>query len=61
MPADTAKTLTAGDFIAIRSLRLKAFSGRDKDVSGRLGGGEQLLFKLDPAESGNGNLIALLR
>ena len=59
-PAKTANTLAPGDFVAIRSLRLKPFAA-GKEVSAQLGGDEQLIFKLDPAESGNGNLLELLR
>ena len=57
-PAEVAKTLAEGDYIAMRKVRLKAASNC---VSGRLGGDEQLIFKLKPEESGNTNLVALLR
>ena len=64
-PAATTATqmkLAVGDYIAMRRLRLKAGKA-GKDVSGRLMGeeGEQLLFKLETKETGNGNLLMLLK
>ncbi|KAJ3555854.1 hypothetical protein NM688_g2350 [Phlebia brevispora] len=60
-PAETAKTLSGSDYIAMRRLRLKSFKSGGIDVSGRLGGDEQMVFKLNPADTGNSNFVALLR
>lgn len=59
--ADTAQSLCGGDYIGIRKLRLKSAKSGGQAVSGRLSGDEELIFKLNPANSGNGNLVTLLR
>ncbi|KAI8989789.1 hypothetical protein BD414DRAFT_522060 [Trametes punicea] len=56
---DTAKNLEAGDFIAIRNLRLRP-SGGGTRLAGRLGGDQRLITKLNPKASGNADLRALL-
>ena len=54
--------LVPGDYLAIRNLRLRpGRSGSDKDLAGRLGGDERLIFKLSPKVSANEDLRELLR
>ncbi|TFY57085.1 hypothetical protein EVJ58_g7241 [Rhodofomes roseus] len=43
--AETGKQLEAGDFVAIRNLRLRP-TGSEKKLTGRLGGSQRLLSKL---------------
>ncbi|KAL7283683.1 hypothetical protein ACG7TL_003119 [Trametes sanguinea] len=57
---DTARNLEAGDYIAIRNLRLRPSAGGPL-VSGRLGGDQRLITKLNPKATGNAELRALLR
>ncbi|KAI9065399.1 hypothetical protein FKP32DRAFT_1710462 [Trametes sanguinea] len=57
---DTARNLEAGDYIAIRNLRLRPSAGGPL-LSGRLGGDQRLITKLNPKASGNAELRALLR
>ncbi|KAI0748478.1 hypothetical protein C8Q80DRAFT_1104088 [Daedaleopsis nitida] len=57
---DTAKSLEAGDFIAIRNLRLRP-SGNENRLCGRLGGDQRLITKLNPKAAGNPELKALLK
>ncbi|KAI0647426.1 hypothetical protein C8Q79DRAFT_1118413 [Trametes meyenii] len=57
---DTARNLEPGDYIAIRNLRLRP-SGGGTLLSGRLGGDQRLITKLNPKASGNADLRALLR
>ncbi|KAI0373030.1 hypothetical protein BV20DRAFT_849182 [Pilatotrama ljubarskyi] len=56
---DTAKNLEAGDYVAIRNLRLRP-SGGGTRLAGRLGGDQRLITKLNPKASGNADLRALL-
>ncbi|KAI0362516.1 hypothetical protein OH77DRAFT_61120 [Trametes cingulata] len=56
---DTAKNLEAGDYVAIRNLRLRP-SGTGTCLAGRLGGDQRLITKLNPKASGNADLRALL-
>ncbi|OSD08487.1 hypothetical protein PYCCODRAFT_1400934 [Trametes coccinea BRFM310] len=57
---DTARNLEAGDYIAIRNLRLRPSAGGPL-LSGRLGGDQRLITKLNAKASGNAELRALLR
>ncbi|KAL1944803.1 hypothetical protein VTO73DRAFT_3233 [Trametes versicolor] len=56
---DIAKSLEAGDFVAIRNLRLRP-SGGGTLLAGRLGGDQRLITKLNPKSTGNADLRALL-
>ncbi|CDO73630.1 hypothetical protein BN946_scf185014.g100 [Trametes cinnabarina] len=56
---DTAKNLEAGDYIAIRNLRLRPSNGGAL-LAGRLGGDQRLITKLNRKASGNAELRALL-
>ncbi|OBZ65733.1 hypothetical protein A0H81_14324 [Grifola frondosa] len=56
---DTAKNLEPGDFITMRNLRLKP-SGRQEQLSGRLGGSQRLINKLKANGNGNAELKSLL-
>lgn len=59
--AKLAAELNAGDYIAIKNLRLRpARAGADGDLVGRLGGDERLIFKLQPKVSANEDLQELL-
>ena len=58
--AETAKQLEAGDFVAIRNLRLRPSGSEQKLVMGRLGGSQRLLSKLQPNSPNNHELQALL-
>lgn len=57
---DIAKNLEAGDFVAIRNLRLRP-SGGGTLLAGRLGGDQRLITKLNSKATGNTDLRALLR
>ncbi len=57
---DSAKNLEAGDFVAVRNLRLRP-SGGGTLLAGRLGGDQRLITKLNPKANGNADLRALLR
>ncbi|KZT71254.1 hypothetical protein DAEQUDRAFT_121630 [Daedalea quercina L-15889] len=57
--AETAKQLEVADFVAIRNLRLRP-SGSEKKLTGRLGGNQRLLNKLQPNTANNHELKALL-
>ena len=62
--ATTAKTLEPGDFVSVRNLRLKGSNradGVEDNLSGKLGGDQRLIFKLQPQGTGNEDLLALLR
>ena len=56
----TVRTIGSEDYVALRKVRLKS-AGSGRQVSGRLSGDEQLIFKLDPKESGNRNLAFLTK
>ncbi|KAI0822761.1 hypothetical protein BC628DRAFT_1387561 [Trametes gibbosa] len=56
---DIAKNLEAGDFVAIRNLRLRP-SGGGTLLAGRLGGDQRLITKLNSKATGNTDLRALL-
>lgn len=56
---ETAKQLEAGDFVAIRNLRLRP-TGAEQKLTGRLGGSQRLLSKLQPNSPNNHELKALL-
>ncbi|KAI0672845.1 hypothetical protein C8Q78DRAFT_1021641 [Trametes maxima] len=56
---DTARNLEPGDYIAIRNLRLRP-SGGGPLLSGRLGGDQRLITRLNPKPNGNADLRALL-
>ena len=61
--ATTAKTLEPGDFVSVRNLRLKGSNradGVEDNLSGKLGGDQRLIFKLQPQGTGNEDLLALL-
>ena len=55
---ETGKQLAPGDFVAIRNLRLRTTCGTL--LSGRLGGDQRLITKLNPKKGGNAELNALL-
>ncbi|OJT02538.1 hypothetical protein TRAPUB_6955 [Trametes pubescens] len=56
---DIAKNLEAGDFVAVRNLRLRP-SGGGTLLAGRLGGDQRLITMLNPKANGNADLRALL-
>ncbi|KAI0333614.1 hypothetical protein GY45DRAFT_1297126 [Cubamyces sp. BRFM 1775] len=56
---ETARSLEAGDFVAITNLRLWP-SGGGTLLAGRLGGEQRLITKLKPTAKSNANLQALL-
>ncbi|KAI0780559.1 hypothetical protein BD413DRAFT_5316 [Trametes elegans] len=56
---DIAKMLMAGDYVVLRNLRLRP-SGGSNLLSGRLGGDQRLITKLNPKANGNAELRALL-
>ncbi|KAH9945797.1 uncharacterized protein BXZ73DRAFT_37305 [Epithele typhae] len=57
--AEVAQGLAAGDFISIRNLRLKTTGS--PFLSGKLGGPQRLIRKLNPKAKGNAELQALLK
>ncbi|KAM5532336.1 hypothetical protein V8D89_014015 [Ganoderma adspersum] len=57
---ELAKALEAGDYIAIRNLRLRP-AGSGSLLCGRLGGEQRLITKLNPRATGNKELKELLR
>ena len=57
---EIGKSLEVGDFIAIRNLRLRASNG-GTFLSGRLGGHQRLITKLNPKSTANVELRELLR
>ena len=56
---EAAQALDAGDFLTVRNLRLRTAGGTL--LSGRLGGDQRLLAKLNPKASASPELRALLR
>lgn len=62
--ATIAKSLEPGDFVSLRNLRLKSgsrVSGPTSNLSGKLGGDQRLVFKLQPKGTGSEELLALIR
>lgn len=57
---DLGRALEAGDYIAIRNLRLRP-GGSGSLLCGRLGGEQRLITKLNPRATGNKELRELLR
>ncbi len=57
---DLGRALEAGDYIAIRNLRLRS-AGSGSLLCGRLGGEQRLITKLNPRATGNKELRELLR
>lgn len=57
---ELANALEAGDYIAIRNLRLRP-AGSGSLLCGRLGGEQRLITKLNPRATGNKELKELLR
>ncbi|CAL1705544.1 unnamed protein product [Somion occarium] len=60
--AKTAKSLKPGDFVSLRHIRLRTSEYRGEvRLTGRMGGNQRLIFKLNAQGTGNEDLIALLQ